>query len=795
MIERLNILLLDDNKHNLDLLESLISNALFSKSLVKTGAAAIRVATRIKFALAILDINLPDMNGFEVAKEIRKLQPDCEIIFCSAFSDRETRERSFEAGGLDYIEKPFETVITHRRIQNQIDKIILRESLKKEKIRLEKMVSSMVDAVVTTDLTDQIVSFNSAAEKIFKISHTKAIGTKFSQFVPPSLRERHAAALQNFKDGKSVGMIGKGKPTQLTALTSTGDQINVELILSSWQEQNSTFVTAIIRDISEQKLIESSLAELSSALNDTHAMVGRYSKTHSNYLWMTEQFGSLIKHDPIREEIDKIISTNLDAFNRLGSTSQLDEITSIGTDGSHSSYLVQVLPAKNPDENIIFVTETTLLSALQRKTDTLLSTVRTDDLTGCLSRRAFFDDFENGKRTRDYVVALLDIDYFKSINDYYSHDIGDLYLKSFAEHLSSILSSNDVLARLGGEEFALAFPSKSRNLNWSHLEMIRQAVSDFKFTTGGRSISRSVSVGGAQLLQEGDITKALAIADEGLQLAKSSGRNRVVLFDETSNTNSFKRVGRPSHEAIKTAFRFGEIFFDYQKVIDASIENEIVGYEALIRMRDQNHKIIPPNYFVDEYYHLSNNSAENMSRASLFRHHLDLIKIVDHKWISYNVRGSDLVGKNLAELIELCSPSSCGLQVCLELSEEEISDRIDLPALQVVLEKLKTHGFRVYLDDFGKEKSNFHRLVSLPFDVIKLDRSLVQGLGVTDKAEKLVSFLGGLTKEFDMLLVAEGVETEVQANILARNGLYLHQGFLYGRPMQIQNEPLSMRTI
>jgi EAL domain-containing protein (putative c-di-GMP-specific phosphodiesterase class I) len=174
-----------------------------------------------------------------------------------------------------------------------------------------------------------------------------------------------------------------------------------------------------------------------------------------------------------------------------------------------------------------------------------------------------------------------------------------------------------------------------------------------------------------------------------------------------------------------------------------------------------------------------------MSRAKLFRFYIDQLRDKDVGWISYNIRGSDLIGRNFSELIDFCSPKNCGLQICLELSEEEISERIDLPGLRQKLEILKTYGFKIYLDDFGKERSNFHRLVELPFDVIKIDRVLVKNLGFSERSDKLIAFLSALTKEFDMRLIAEGVETDLQAKILLNNNLNLHQGYLYGRPQQI----------
>lgn len=782
--EKLNILLLDDNTHNLDLLASLISDDSFSKSLVKTGESAIRVAEKITFTLAILDINLPDINGLKVASKIKALQPECEIIFCSAYSDREIREKAFNAGGIDYIEKPFDMATAKQRIKNQTDRLLLQKSLQFEKARLEKMVSSMADAVVTTDLEDRIVSFNSAAERIFKVSADAAINTKFSQFVPPALRERHAEALRNYSQGKSVGIIGKRKPTPLIALTANGELINVELILSSWMDNQSKFVTAIIRDTSEQKVVEASLAELSHALNNTDSMIARYSKITSEYVWMTERFSSLINHECIKNNIMALLLKAFKELDNTGQVAQMREIELLGENNSISSYLFQVLPAKNPHELIVFGTETSVLTSLRHQASILLDRVRTDELTGCLSRRAFLDDFENGKRSHSFVLALLDVDFFKSINDYYGHEVGDLYLHNFIRYLSEELSANQVLARLGGEEFVIAFPMTSKQNDEGFLESIRQKAANFKLVAGGRTISRSVSIGAAALRQNADITKVLAVSDEALQLAKTSGRNRIVYFREDSAVDEFKRVGRPSLEAIKTAFKFREIYFDYQEVYDAFGKN-IAGYEALIRMRDRNHRIVPPDYFVDEYYHLTNNESENMSRAKFFRYYIDSLKREDVGWVSYNIRGSDLIGKNYIDLIDYCSPKSCGIQVCLELSEEEISERIDLPGLRHTLETLKGHGFKIYLDDFGKERSNFHRLVELPFDVVKIDRVLVHNLGVTEKSEKLISFLTGLTKDFGMKLIAEGVETELQAKVLLDNNLHLHQGFLYSRPRQL----------
>ena len=777
-----NILILDDDPFNLDLISKMLEGTDFYVSTAKTGRQAVKIAGRVQFSLAILDINLPDTSGFDVSRMISELQPECEIIFCSADDDRRTREKAFSLGGIDYIEKPFVLSAARQRIINQIEKITLRTTLTEEKSRLEKMISSMTEAVVTTDLHDTILSFNDAAERLFKISRNNILGKKFSRFVPPELRGKHSTALLNYRNGKSVGMIGKQQSTILNAIDSEGASINVDLTLSSWTEKNETFVTAIIRDRSKQDKIEDDLSKISKALNDTQIKMARYSHHKREVVWTTVAFEDEIASVDFTRKITELLTQHTDSDagkNTVGSFNT--ELNMINNLGVSVSYLFSFHPTQNNDEVLIFANDITDFKKSEIRAENLLTRVRTDELTGCMSRRGFLETFEISERTKNFVLAILDIDYFKSVNDAYGHAVGDKFLKEFSRFIQIHVPNGGTLARLGGEEFVLLFEQSEASDEVLILNNIRDLASEFSYDTGARAISRTVSIGATHLNTADSLSTRLAEADEALQFAKDEGRNRIVHARKSTLKYQFSRNSRFTFEDVKTACLDGRITFYLQEIYD--IKNaKISGYEALIRLKNIDQKIVSPHFFLDEYYHLTNTGKFSHSRAYLFAQYVQGIELASNYWISYNIRGSDLTEENLHELIEYCNPNKLGRAIHLELSEKEIADRFNLNEIQSALLKLKECGFGLSLDDFGREQSNFHRLVELPFDIIKLDKSLIDEITVNQRSKTIARMLKSLSLELGADLIAEGIETADHANQLLELGIHLQQGYLHGKP-------------
>lgn len=246
------VLVLDDQAENLRLMGDLLGPAGVEVSFAKAGEQAVRLASRVRFDLAILDLNLPDIDGFEVARRVRSLQPDCELIYCSAFTDRQRRDRAFGEGAIDFIEKPFEIAPTRQRIAMHLERLALRTRLNREKDKLATMIARMPDAVVSLDLGQRVVMWNAAAERLFGLPATQAIGQDFTRFVPQRLDiagpgDPHAAHAHAHAQA-----VVPGTPLQLQAHRADGTTVHIELNLSQWIEGGEGFTTFVVRDVSER---------------------------------------------------------------------------------------------------------------------------------------------------------------------------------------------------------------------------------------------------------------------------------------------------------------------------------------------------------------------------------------------------------------------------------------------------------------------------------------------------------------------------------------------------------------
>jgi PAS domain S-box-containing protein len=234
------VLVLDELADNLRLMGELLSRPAVEVSFAKTGAQSLRMASRAAFQLAIIDLNLPDMDGFEVARQVREIQPACELIYCSSFNDKPRRDRAFAEGAIDFIEKPFEVGATRQRLATHLERLALRARLGDEKDKLATMVASMPDAVVSVDAARRIVMWNATAERIFGVMASEALGQDIERFVPQSLQDAAAAA------------GGAGAPCELQAAHAGGAPVHLELNLSRWARGSDAFITFIVRDVTER---------------------------------------------------------------------------------------------------------------------------------------------------------------------------------------------------------------------------------------------------------------------------------------------------------------------------------------------------------------------------------------------------------------------------------------------------------------------------------------------------------------------------------------------------------------
>ena len=253
------VLVVDDNAENLRMMGELLSGNGVDTSFAKLGAQALRLAARLPFQLAVLDLDLPDTNGFEVGASLRGLQPGCEIIYCSAHNNRENRDRAFGEGAIDFIEKPYEMAATRRRLAMHLERLGLRARLSSQVAQLDTMVAAMPDAVISAAHDLRIVAWNGAAERILGVAAARACGQPLAAFLP-------GAAQRLAQVGDAAGGTAPDvAPWALTAVRADGSEVSVEVNLSQWSQGGEDFVTLIVRDVSERVRLMAELRQAKEA--------------------------------------------------------------------------------------------------------------------------------------------------------------------------------------------------------------------------------------------------------------------------------------------------------------------------------------------------------------------------------------------------------------------------------------------------------------------------------------------------------------------------------------------------
>jgi len=434
--------------------------------------------------------------------------------------------------------------------------------------------------------------------------------------------------------------------------------------------------------------------------------------------------------------------------------------------------------------NIIMVIDITEISVARQKLEHL---VAHDELTGLYSRRGFNSRFADSKRKQDVDVFLIDVDHFKSVNDAYGHETGDELLRKVAGVLKDKTRTHGCASRIGGEEFAIIRTATQGCPNRKFAEDLARAISETAVTTASGPITRTVSIGVARLTQDMRLEDAMKWADWALREAKEGGRNRIVIADEGFSQKLRDDGKLTTHRDIISALEAGEINKYVQPIWDVT-RAEIVGFEALMRWQRASGEVVLPRQFLPQLQNvvLAEEYAHIPSRIR--RSLLNTLTACPGTYICFNTRLESLGFQGAAQAILREFEPLCELShsIVLEIGEQAITDRIDMDQVMVEIAILRARGIRVALDDFGKEGSNLNRLTHLPIDIVKIDKSLIDRIVIDRRSREALRSIARLAEALEFEVIAEGVETEAQRDMLLDLGLHLHQGFLYARPMSAE---------
>jgi diguanylate cyclase (GGDEF)-like protein len=404
-----------------------------------------------------------------------------------------------------------------------------------------------------------------------------------------------------------------------------------------------------------------------------------------------------------------------------------------------------------------------------------------DPLTGLPNRRLLSERLERAAllshRTGARVgLLMLDLDRFKEVNDTLGHDRGDQLLKQVAERLVLAVRAMDTVARLGGDEFAILLPSFARIEDAEELGRRVVAVFDQSFELEGLDLHVDASLGLAVLPDHADdVTSMMQRADVAMYVAKAShiGLSTYSSESDAHNTERLVLLGDLRH-ALDVE---GELEVFYQPKVNLA-SGEVVGLEALLRWNHPVHGLVMPDDFVP--------LAERTGLIHpLTRHVLDIVVRQVAEWdragkevpVAVNLSGRNLNEPRFVDFIADLLDRHCVHPCLLELEITE-SAMIDDPAgAQQMLNRLAALGLQISVDDFGTGYTSMAQLERLPLRALKIDRSFVWRMLDDPGGAVLVKAIIDLAHEFNLVVVAEGVEQEPMLAELRRLGCDIAQGF------------------
>ena len=385
-----------------------------------------------------------------------------------------------------------------------------------------------------------------------------------------------------------------------------------------------------------------------------------------------------------------------------------------------------------------------------------------------------------GRGAGKAAVLCIDLDRFKEINDTLGHSAGDLLIKGCANRLRAAVRETDVIARIGGDEFAIVQtvidqPEGAHQLCRRLLKSITKP-----YNLDGHEVLVTASIGVAVAnTARATPERLLQKADIALYRAKEEGRNTYRFYEPGMDAYLHQR--KQMERGLRSALARDELELFYQPKLDLK-GGRIFGAEALLRWRQSDQRLILPSAFIG----IAEETGLILSLGEWVLHRA--CQQAAH-WtgltVSLNVSPVQFQHHDIVSMVKRCLMET-GVQaerIELEITEGVLMRNTD--AAVSTLKQLKELGVRIVMDDFGTHYSGLSYLMSFPFDKIKIDQSFVRSVRRRPGAEAIVRAVVELGHSLDMRICAEGVETDEQLTFLESEGCDEVQGFLVGEPMTV----------
>ncbi len=462
-------------------------------------------------------------------------------------------------------------------------------------------------------------------------------------------------------------------------------------------------------------------------------------------------------------------------------------------DGTEKWVLAHSAPEREPDGSTLWHGYLVDISEKKRSEAKIYELAYFDTLTH-LPNRVFLSNrlhrilSFNADRHRPRALLFVDLDHFKVLNDTKGHHVGDLLLCEIAKRIGECIDPHALVARLGGDEFVVLLDQTGDTTSdtRAHANQVGESILaaiDQPFHNIDDTFQTTASIGAVVFsAADHDADAVLKHADLAMYEAKAAGRGTLRFFEETMQVAAADRLALTSE--LRRAPAEGSLLLHYQPLVNG--RGECFGAEALLRWNHPTRGLISAGEFIA----LAERSA---FMGSIDHWVLEAACATLKAWesdpqtrdltLAVNVSAREVSRMEFADIVERTLTRS-GVRpdhLTLEITEHVMLD--DFEAVNAVMQRLQTCGLHFALDDFGTGYSSLSYLKRLPIDALKIDRSFVRDIEHDLSDREIVQTIMNIARSLKISVIAEGVETELQAMLLRQLGCQAFQGYLFGRPM------------
>lgn len=810
---RVNVLMVDDEPANLLALEAVLSDLNLNLIRAESGKDALRQVLKHDFAVILMDVRMPVMDGFEAAALIRSRTHSKEtpIIFLTGLDPSQAQLfRGYEVGAVDYLVKPIVPEILRSKVSVFVDLYNKTREVRDQEIKYRAIFESFPDIYFAADIQGRLTLVSPSVLDNLGYRPTDLIGELISRiYYEPNEAE---SLLPEIKQQRNI------KDHEVCLMTKDGRRVEFSLTarLVIGDKNEPTGIEGVLHDITERKEIEQLRAEES--LREHSKILQSVLDSMADGVVVADNLGNFLLCNPAAERITGSTPYGLtpEQWAEQYAAYRPDMVTPYPV---HERPLVRAMHGETIDGEEIFVRTPTYpggvwlsvtgrplkgaddkirggvavfrdITERKRGEQRLTYLAQYDHLTGLPNRNLFRDRLNQAiaraQRNRQLVALMfLDLDKFKNVNDTLGHEAGDQLLKAVAERLSSCVRHSDTVARLGGDEFTVILESRS---TVEHVTAIAQKILEAMaphYTLGRQEVYMSCSIGIVTAFGEAEADDMIKNADIAMYRAKEAGRNNYQLYLPEMYTSTMEKL--VAGNKIRRALDKDELFLYYQPQIDVRTR-KIIGAEALLRWRPTGSDLLTPAEFMDI-------AEETGSIISIGEWMVKSVCRQNKAWqsaglsaipVAINFSPQQLQQSNLIQLIRQ-SLQETGLEAkYLEIEITEGQLMADIEASVETIETLKALGVTISVDDFGTGYSSLNYLKRFPLDTLKLDQSFVRNLPDDAQDAAIASTIIELAHNLNFRVIAEGVETEEQLAFLASRECDGVQGDLFSKPLPLE---------